>query len=136
MYRRLYARYTPARLRLLREALGSLEVDAGLPIAWISLTLAQVHESRAEREDMEGIVEYPRRLKDVEVAILFREIGGGRTKASLRSNGDVDVADVARRLGGGGHVKAAGVVLEAPLDEARRRVLEPVRSAVRAVVLR
>lgn len=136
MYRRLYARYTPSRLGLIREALGSLDVDPGLPIAWISLTLEQVRGSDAEGEGMEGIVEYARRLRDVEVAILFREIGGGRTKASLRSNGDVDVAAIARALGGGGHEKAAGAVLEGSLEEARRRVLERVRSAVRAVVLR
>lgn len=134
IYRRLYAQYTPARLRLIREALASLEVDPGLPLAWVSLTLEQVSSARADRDDMEGIVEYPRRLKGIEVAVLFREIGGGRIKASLRSNGEADVAAVARSLGGGGHAKAAGVVLKGPLAEARTQLLEAVRSTLRPLV--
>lgn len=134
MYRRLYARYTPARLRLLRAALDSLEVHPELPIASISLTLAQVHEAGADRDDIEGIVEYARRLQEIEVALLLREIGGGRVKASLRSNGEVDVAAVARELGGGGHEKAAGVVLEGSLEGARRRLIEALRAGVRSAV--
>lgn len=133
MYRRLYARYTPARLHLLREALGSLQVDSELPIAWISLTLAQVHRSGADREAMEGVVEYARRLEGMEVALLIREIGGGRVKVSLRSNGPVNVAELARGLGGGGHEKAAGAVLDGSLAAATERILASVRPAVREV---
>lgn len=133
MYRRLYATYTPGRLQLVREALGSLEVDPELPIAWIALSLQQVHASGADRDDMEGVVEYARRLAGIEVALLIREIGSGRVKVSLRSNGPVNVAELARGLGGGGHDKAAGAVLEGSLAGATERILAAVRPAVREV---
>lgn len=132
MYRRLHARFTPARLGLLQRALASLRVDDELPISWITLTHRDVRESGAEKEELEGIVEYARRLQGIEVALLFRELPGGRTKASLRSNGDTDVAAVARSLGGGGHEKAAGVLLESPLHEATPRLLAAVREALRS----
>lgn len=132
MYRRLHAQFTPARLGLLQRALASLRVDEELPISWITLTHRDVRESGAEQEELEGIVEYARRLRGIEVALLLRELPGGRTKASLRSNGETDVAAVARSLGGGGHEKAAGVLLESPLQEATPRLLAAVREALRS----
>ncbi|MFW6085346.1 MAG: DHH family phosphoesterase [Gemmatimonadota bacterium] len=123
MYARLYGGYTIARLALLQRALASLEVHDELPVAWIRLTDADMREAGADRDDVEGIVEYPRRLAGVEVAVLFRELPGGKTKISLRTSGDADVAAAARELGGGGHVKAAGALMEASLDDAVEAVL-------------
>lgn len=134
MYRRLYRQYTPGRLALVQRALASLRVDSALPIAWVTLSRAEVKAAGAAGDeiDTEGIVEYPRRLRGIEVAVMFRELSGGRTKASLRSNGDVDVASVAQALGGGGHTKAAGVLLDMPLEEGRRAVLEHLKAAFRS----
>lgn len=125
MYRRLFAHYTQDGLRLLRTALGSLRVDPDVPVAWISLTAADLRESGSD--DTEGLVEYPRRLQGIEVAILFRELPDGRTKLSLRSNGEVNVGRLARDIGGGGHDKAAGALLRMPLQEAERLVLGRLR---------
>lgn len=134
IYRRLYGQVTQSRLALLRRALASLRVDSELPIAWVRLTRDEVEASGAATADVdtEGLVEYPRRLRGIEVAVLFRELPGSRTKASLRSNGDVDVARVARALGGGGHAKAAGVLLNLPLEAGCTAVLEHLRAAMRS----
>jgi phosphoesterase RecJ-like protein len=130
MYSRIYAQYTPAGLELLRQALERLEVDAELPLAWITLREADLARTGASKEDLEGIVEYARRIRDVRVALLFRELYDGSTKVSLRSTGDVDVAAVARELGGGGHPKAAGVVVAEQLEPAMERVLAAVRDVL------
>jgi len=123
MYGRLYGGYTRARLALLQRALSALEVHETLPVAWIRLTDADMKETGADREDVDGIVEYARRLRGVEVAVLLRELPEGKTKVSLRTSGSTDVAAAARELGGGGHVKAAGALIDAPIDEAVARVL-------------
>ena len=123
MYGRLYGGYSVSRLSLLQRALTSLRVHDELPVAWVRLTDADMRETGADRDDVEGIVEYPRRLAGVEVAVLFRELPGGQTKISFRTSGDADVAAAARELGGGGHVNAAGALVEASLDEAVERVL-------------
>jgi phosphoesterase RecJ-like protein len=57
--------------------------------------------ARAEIEDSEGFVEYPRSLRTVEVAVFFKEGKDGQIGVSLRSKGDFDVAAVARMFGGG-----------------------------------
>lgn len=131
LYRKLYAQQTPARLKLIRSALDSLGVDEEHRIAWVTITHADLREAGAGSDDTEGLVEYPRRIRGVEVAILIREVSAERTKASLRSNGELDVSELAQQLGGGGHQKAAGVLLERPLAEATDLVLEKVRAAVR-----
>jgi len=130
MYMRIYARYTPAGLELVRRALERLRVSDDLPVAWISLSQADLAQTGATKEDLEGIVEYARRIRGVRVAILFRELHDGRTKISLRSTGDADVAAIARQFGGGGHVKAAGAVVPEGLEAAELRVLGAIREAV------
>jgi phosphoesterase RecJ-like protein len=113
-----------------RRALERLRVSDDLPVAWISLRQADLAQTGATKEDLEGIVEYARRIRGVRVALLFRELHDGTTKVSLRSTGDADVAAVARRLGGGGHVKAAGAVVPENLEAAEARVLQLVSEAL------
>lgn len=133
MFRHLFARYTPEALELLRRALGSLRVAEDGRTAWLTIGREDLEQTGATAEDREGLVEYARRLRGVEVALLFRELADGRCKVSLRSNGDVDVAAVARGLGGGGHRQAAGALLDSPIESARERVLERVEEAVSAL---
>lgn len=131
---RLYGGYTLSRLALLQRALAGLRVHDELPVAWIRLTAADMREAEADRDDIEGLVEYARRLKGIEVAALLRELPEGKTKISLRTSGeDVDVAAAARELGGGGHVKAAGAMVDASLDDAEARLLEVLAAALGAV---
>ncbi|HSM09557.1 MAG TPA: DHH family phosphoesterase [Gemmatimonadota bacterium] len=129
---RLYGGYTLSRLALLQRALTGLRVHDELPVAWIRLTAADMREAEADRDDIEGLVEYARRLKGIEVAALLRELPEGKTKVSLRTSSEVDVAAAARELGGGGHVKAAGAMIDASLDDAEARVLEVLAAALGA----
>ncbi len=62
-------------------------------------------------KDLEGIVNQLQVVKDVDCAIFMYETGTLEYKVSLRSNGSVDVASVAMKFGGGGHVRAAGCTM-------------------------
>ncbi len=132
-YRRLFGRMPYRRVHLLRAALEHLEVDPELPIAWISIPRSVMDETEATSEDLEGIVDYARDIEGTEVALLFRETVEGGTKVSLRSNGRVNVNAIARQFGGGGHVKASGLLVGAPLELARAQVLEATRLALRQI---
>ena len=67
---------------------------------------------QAKPSDLEGIVSQLRQTKGVEVAIFLHEISPQKFKVSLRSKGKVDVTEIAKYFGGGGHVRAAGVTME------------------------
>ncbi|MCG8467709.1 MAG: bifunctional oligoribonuclease/PAP phosphatase NrnA [Gemmatimonadetes bacterium] len=132
MYRALYGVYTRGKLALIKLGLERLEVDPRAPVAWIAVDHKALSETGARGEDMEGLVEFPRRLQGIEVGILFRGLAAARTKVSLRSNGEVDVSVVAQRLGGGGHTKASGAVLELGLEPTIQAVMDELRPAVDA----
>jgi len=77
----------------------------------------------AKEEDCEGLVNYALAIQDVQVAIFFRELPDSRYRVSLRSKGQLNVASVAERFGGGGHECASGCSLEGPLPVAVARVM-------------
>jgi bifunctional oligoribonuclease and PAP phosphatase NrnA len=132
-YRRLFGTVPLRRIELLRQALASLEVDAEQPITSVSIGRGIMDETGATADDLEGLVEHARSIAGTEVALLFRETSDGGTKVSLRSNGELDVNAIARQFGGGGHIKASGAVIGAPLASARARVIEATRAALAAL---
>jgi phosphoesterase RecJ-like protein len=119
------------KMRLLHASLAELMVDPAGDLAWMTVPTRAYQELGATPDDIEGLVDYPRGIRGVEVGVLFRETVRGATKISFRSNGRVDVNALARRFGGGGHVKASGALVERRLEEVREEVLESVRAAIR-----
>lgn len=132
IFERVYATWPPRRLALLRASLGELETDLDHGLAWMTVPRAVYAALGATSDDLEGFVDYPRSIKGVQVAMLFRETDERHTKVSFRSNGPVDVNALAARFGGGGHVKAAGAFVEGAVGEVRPRVVAAARDAVRA----
>ena len=65
----------------------------------------------ATSKDLEGIVSQMKHTKGVDVAVFMYETVTGEYKVSLRSNENVDVEVIARKLGGGGHERAAGLTM-------------------------
>lgn len=62
-------------------------------------------------KDLDGIVNQLLAVSGVECAIFMYETGTLEYKVSMRSKGKVDVAAVAVKFGGGGHVRAAGCTM-------------------------
>ena len=115
-YNALYQTATPAKLRLFGQAMGGLQLRDGGRFAYISVTRADLAACGATQEDLDELVEEPRKLKGVEVAGLFSETVDGRAKVSLRSRERVDVNAVCRQFGGGGHRLASGAKVAQPLE--------------------
>jgi phosphoesterase RecJ-like protein len=62
-------------------------------------------------------------MDGITVALLFRELDGGRVKVSLRAKGVLDVHRLAAEFGGGGHRNASGIVMDGALDDVARAVV-------------
>jgi phosphoesterase RecJ-like protein len=60
-------------------------------------------------------------------------MSGHRVKVSLRSVGDVNVAELAKLFGGGGHAKAAGVAIQGTLAQVQATLLASARDRLRAI---
>ncbi len=116
-------------LKLLSQVLPTLERQG--KIAWVTVTRLMFKKTSTCAQDTENFVDYPRKVKGIEVAVLFREKAKNRYKVSLRSKGRVNVADIAKTFGGGGHVSAAGCVVNGSLTEVKKKVLKAVRNKIK-----
>jgi len=127
IYESVYASAPEGRVRLMTEVLQTLVVEGERGLAWVTVPPDALHRHGTTADDLDGIVEYPRSIAGVRLALLFRQLANGRVKVSFRSLGDVDVAELAHRFGGGGHRKAAGASLDGTLAEAQGKILAAAR---------
>jgi phosphoesterase RecJ-like protein len=120
-YRRLYEHVPIEKLRLVARALDSIQrhCDDRLAVSYISK--ADYEATGAGEEMTEGVIDFLRALEGTKVAAVVRDLGNrGRAarKVSLRSSdGEVDVSAIARKHGGGGHMRAAGFSTDLELDD-------------------
>jgi bifunctional oligoribonuclease and PAP phosphatase NrnA len=92
--------------RALQRAVLEPDEAGGLGLVHTDVPLADVDRFRIEEVD--SVIDVVRSAAEAEVAAVFKQVAGDRWSTSLRSDGRVDVAAVAHRLGGGGHRAAAG----------------------------
>jgi phosphoesterase RecJ-like protein len=120
----LYRTKPNQQLKLFGLVLGRLEQALEGRLVWSALTEADLAASGASAADSEGLIDLLSQSATSEVAILFKEVGA-HTRLSLRTKeGGLDATHLAGRYGGGGHARAAGATVHAPLAEATALVLE------------
>lgn len=115
LYMRLYQTDRPHRLALMTRMLESLRLHFDQRLATMVIRHADFDATGARYDETENLVNEPMRLAGVEVALLLVE-NTECVRVSLRSRQKVDVAELARRFGGGGHRRAAGLRLKEDVD--------------------
>lgn len=110
VYAKVYNSYTTDRLRLLGHAIRKLEtMELGdFNVAYMTLNEAELRRFNFQPGDTEGFVNFPLTVGDVCMSAMFIQTRNF-VRVSLRSRGNVDVSEFARRyFEGGGHKNAAG----------------------------
>jgi len=128
----VYGAYSLGRIKLLLLALDSIEISENGHMSMMALTQAMLDETRTTSDDVDGLINYARSIKDVKVAVLIQQVADGKPSTdsastyhvSLRSNGMVDVAAIAGQFGGGGHPNASGFSIESRLFDLKARLFE------------
>ena len=111
--------FSEQRLRFFAFAIEHrLRVFHEQQFAYIYITRGDMLHWGMRPEDVEGLVNYTLKMKDIEVGVLIRE-EETRTKLSFRAKFHTNVEEVARNhFNGGGHIKAAGAdVKDTPMAE-------------------
>lgn len=98
---------------------GMVIVDEGRA-ALLSITRATMNELGGTNDDLEGLINFPLTVKDIEAVAFFKEVGDRDWRVSLRSKGAVDIGAIARANGGGGHTNAAGCSANGELDTVQK----------------
>lgn len=126
----VFASYPWCKIELLGRVLATVRRDATGRVAWMRQTLEMQSGAGATEEDGDGFVNYPLTVSEVEAVALLKETAPGIYRTSLRSKGDVNVARVAEKFGGGGHRNAAGCTLTGDWDEAECMIVSLLQEAV------
>ncbi len=119
-----------ATLKLTGRFLQTLGISPKGRFAWGSIVKEDFQKTGTREEHTDGLVNYPRSIRGVEVAVFFREMDSEQVKISMRSKGEVNVAAIAEKLGGGGHHNAAGCIMKGSLKEVRKKVLRMVAESL------
>ncbi len=130
VYTNIFERNRINRLKLLELVLRTLRFKLNQKVAHITLFRRFLEETGAYPEEAEGFINYPRSIAGVEVAVFFKELEDGNWKVSMRSKGKVNVAEVAKELGGGGHKMAAGFEAKGSLEEIKEKLFRKLEVAL------
>ncbi|OIP89992.1 MAG: hypothetical protein AUK24_05300 [Syntrophaceae bacterium CG2_30_49_12] len=119
-----------AKIKLLMNVLETMTFDLGGKIGSLVVLRKAIESAGALQEHAEGFVDIPRSIEGVEVSILYNELSQNYFKISLRSKGKLNVEQIARAFGGGGHANASGCEIEGDIETVKHRVLDMTRSIV------
>lgn len=132
IYKSIYENIPFEDMELLVKILPNIRRCAKGKIIWFQIRQDMLRNKRLSFDLSEHILSFARAIKDVEVAVLFKENLGTRNeiRVNLRSQGKVDVNKVAQFFGGGGHKTASGITIPGTLEQVRRKVLAKIRESL------
>ncbi|MBI9081971.1 MAG: bifunctional oligoribonuclease/PAP phosphatase NrnA [Desulfobacterales bacterium] len=127
----VYGTYSLGRIKLLNLALDSIEISNNGKLSLMCLSQGMLQETGTQSEDADGLINYARSIRNVKLAAMIQERpnsgthaeGEGRYHVSMRSDGTVDVSEIASYFGGGGHVSAAGFTIESTLSNIKSEIM-------------
>lgn len=126
----VYSSYSWSRIELMRQVLATVKRNPQGNVAWMRQTLEMSEKANAVDGDNNGFVNIPLAAKEVFAVVYMREVQPLAFRVSLRSKGDINVARVAEKFGGGGHKNAAGCRVVGDWDELEEKIVSTLNKAV------
>lgn len=126
----VYNSYPWSRVELMGRVLATVRRDESGSVAWMRQDLQMAEETGAVDGDNNGFVNIPMSAAEIKAVVFMKEIREGRYRVSLRSKGDINVAKIAEKFGGGGHKNAAGCRVTGDWDVTERDIVAAVQAAV------
>jgi phosphoesterase RecJ-like protein len=114
-------------LMLLQKTLSTLELYDEGQIAVLTVFRDFLKETNTTEEDTEGFVNFARSLENVKVAVIMIQKEDLKTwRVSLRGKGEIDVQEIAKYFGGGGHKDAAGCRIIGNYQQVKESLLNKI----------
>ncbi len=115
-------------LRLWGAALSRLRFEDG--VVWATIPVKMRREIGYQGNGDAGLASFLVSADEADVSTVLVEQEDGSIDVGLRAVPGFDVAQFALQFGGGGHALAAGFSISGPLEEAERRVIDPLQKDV------
>ncbi len=126
----LFESRSPENYRFCGRVIANTRLFCGGLAAVSFVTHSEIDELGINDNDVDGAIGLVRELAGISAAVFVRETKDGKAKVSLRSKSNLDVAEICAKFGGGGHVKAAGCLIDANAEDAIKTVVEAVSAAI------
>ncbi len=126
----VYSSYSWSRIDLMRQVIATVKRNETGTVAWMRQSLEMSENSEAVDGDNNGFVNIPLSAKKIQAVVYMREVQPNAFRVSFRSKGNINVARVAEKFGGGGHKNASGCRLEGDWDEVERQLVSAVIETV------
>lgn len=123
LHRAIYADKPFATMALWGRMLNGIGQRHDGRIVHAAQTLAMLAETGSDPTATEGFVDLLASTKVADITVLFKEADASEVRVSVRTSAHADAVAITSAFGGGGHARAAGCTLNAPLAEATRLVL-------------
>jgi phosphoesterase RecJ-like protein len=123
-----------ARVRIFGAVLNDMVIQNEGKVALLAITRKAMSDLGGTSDDLEGLINFPLTVKEIEAVAFFKEAGDHDWRVSMRSKGEVNVGAIAKHFGGGGHKNAAGCSTTGDLTAVQKRFGELMVKAVHDAV--
>lgn len=118
-----------------RLALDTMRLYCSDRCALMCVTQDMYRKSGSSESEVDRLSNLPRQIEGVLVGVTMRELKDGSFKASVRTHGDIDASAICQRLGGGGHMGAAGCTLYGTRQQAINSLLKEIQAEIDAFTI-
>jgi bifunctional oligoribonuclease and PAP phosphatase NrnA len=127
---RVYKNRKISTIKLQALVMATVGFDSDDRLVYGYVTQAMLEKTGAQLDEADGMIDQLNSVDGLELALFFKEMALGVTKASIRSRGQANANALASQFGGGGHERAAGVEVEMPLEQAMEAILAQARRMI------
>jgi bifunctional oligoribonuclease and PAP phosphatase NrnA len=119
------------RVRVFGAVLNAMTIVGGGRVALLHITRSALADLGATSDDLEGLINFPLTVKEIEAVAFVKEVGDADWRVSMRSKGNVDIGAIAKSFGGGGHKNAAGCSTKGDLVSVQKQFGGLIAEAVK-----
>lgn len=121
--RALFETKSRPRFEMERIVFDTMEFYEDGAVALAMLWRRDIDKTGADMDDLDSIASLTRQIEGVQIGLTLTENADGTVKASARTTKEMDASAICKKVGGGGHIRAAGASFDCGMDEAKRLLL-------------
>lgn len=129
--RKMFDVKSHGRLKMESLAIDNMESFLDGKCTMICITKELREKMDVDSSELEGIAGIPLQVDGVEVGVTIKQRDENSYKISMRSANDANVSEICSMLGGGGHIKAAGCLLQGSLKDVKKQIIDAVAKGLK-----
>ena len=134
VYSNLYEQREIRQIKLLSIIVNNINFYNNNQFACVKISNQMLHNAECRPEDTDGIADFIRSIKGVEVSFILSEMPDKSIKVNFRSRGKYIINDIANSLNGGGHMLAAGASVKSmSFNQIEKKILKQLNTKAKDI---